>query len=761
MALSKTATDANSAMSLARLLIERGKLNEAGDLLAAVSSKEEVPPEFMFVRADLAVRRTDAADAYEVLSGIIRKWPAEFDRAMAMASDPAIAAAFRKFAEEKAGATPDDVHARLILAQLLIADGRRNEAIAILRDVVNKYPKLGPAHAALAVSLRAGKNWDETIKAADEAIANGVKSVGVCLAKADSHAALDQDEAAENAYLAAFEADKTSGEALFRLAELASRRGQYRRCEQLYRRVLDDVDPRHMLARERLVVHYLNRGDIDKCREYFGDFAALKLAGPSERVAGPCSPSRPARPTPPQGRLDEYLAALGEILKDYPNDAATHAEIARSHGAVNHYDDALASIDRAVDLDPDDVSARELKASLLAKLLRFHDAAVVVRSLLADRPRDLGYLQDLLRFADSEGDWDTAATLLREFLARDDLKAQRSAFTSMLINTLIHAERWDEAIEAAKKWLDDSPEDVLRRGMYLAALGRAGRHDEAVALAKDYLAKEPDNRVTQMTLLQRLQEAKRFTEAIQYTLSWLGDAPDDIDLNLALIRLCWSARKWDEAIEIARTNAERSESRTSFESLLGDTYRFARRYDEAIELYKERVAKWEKRRRKLETELRRAADPTKERKTLIELRESIAEAKQANYSLVGVLISAERYAQAERAINRLLRPELEAREGGQPFDQSMVIDLRNLLSEIYQDTDRLSQSVQQLEEIYKMDPEDPGINNNFGYTLVDSGLDLDRGERMIRFSLAQNPKSHASLDSLGWALASAAVSTMP
>ncbi len=60
--------------------------------------------------------------------------------------------------------------------------------------------------------------------------------------------------------------------------------------------------------------------------------------------------------------------------------------------------------------------------------------------------------------------------------------------------------------------------------------------------------------------------------------------------------------------------------------------------------------------------------------------------------------------------------------------------------------------MQQLEEILALTPQDPGINNDLGYTWADAGTHLDRAERMIRFAVGEEPRVYAYLDSLGWVL---------
>ncbi|MBX3397085.1 MAG: tetratricopeptide repeat protein [Phycisphaerae bacterium] len=749
--LSRSAADYGTMLSIARLLIERERYGEAESVLTRAAAQREVGIDAPLLLLELLARRGDFDGAVRLILDRLVQSPTSFNRAIEWTqrdwADDFLAAARRA-----AGKPASPGEARLLLGRLL-ADRREFSAAVIeLRAAVELGRTGVTTLEPLIVSLCGLKQWEAAIEVGTS-VGAAEPSSTILMALGDAYAALDLAEDAEQAYLSAFEADRASGEALFRLAELAQRRGQTRRAEQLLRRIVDEVDPKHMMARERLVVQFLNRGDFDNCRGYFSDFETLGLTGPPALRCAAMIGLVNSKAATPQTRLDEYLASLRQILVEYPDDADTYVEIARSYGAVNDDASALAAVEKALEIAPEHLSARELKANYLARLLRFHEAAEVIRTLLRDRPRDLSYLQDLLRFAQSEGDWDTTAALLRDFLARKELKDERHAFTSLLISVLNQANRFDEAVDVAKAWLDEAPDDIVRRSTLLSSLGRAGRHDEAIDLARSYLQTQPDNRMTQMLLLARLQEAKRPTEALQYALSWLEKAPDDIDLNMALIRLCWTARQWDEAAELARINAERSESRTTFELLLADTYQFARRYDDVIHLYKDRISQLTRRRREVEDELAQVvADPNKQRALLVRLRETISETRQANQRLIISLLTAERYDQAERIVNSLLLPELAARDAGRDYDLNIVIEMRYHLSEICQDTGRMNQAIQQLEAIYELDPEDPGINNNLGYILIEADGDLDRAERMIRLSLAQNPKSHAALDSLGWLL---------
>jgi tetratricopeptide (TPR) repeat protein len=238
-----------------------------------------------------------------------------------------------------------------------------------------------------------------------------------------------------------------------------------------------------------------------------------------------------------------------------------------------------------------------------------------------------------------------------------------------------------------------------------------------------------------MQLLAQLQAAKRTTEAIQTALGWLANRPSDPDLTAAVIRLCWTSKQWDDAIEVGRAAIEETDEPTRYETLLSQTLVHAGRFDEAIEMRREKIRRYERL-------MERAVGSVQE--TTLALRH-----RQAQYELIGALTSAEKYAEAERLIDSLLAPMRDANAG---FDLSYAIDLRNVLSEIYAQTGRTDQAIEQLETVYEFVPQDATANNNLAYNLADAGRQIERAEEMVRSALSENPNSAAALYTLGWVL---------
>ena len=597
-------------------------------------------------------------------------------------------------------------------------------------------------------SLIREKRWQEVITAADDAIAAGLQSADLYMLKGRAHDALDEYDGAEVALLEAFRLDRASPEPLYLLSESAERRGQRVRCEQLYRRILGEVDPRFAPAREQLVRLYLNEGRIERAMECFSGFERHEQVCPA---AARCQAYLNFRTNRGEDRLDAYRAELGRVVAEYPEDARTHIDLAMIHLASGEYEQALAMAEKAIDVAPDSLRALELKATVEAKLLRFGAATEVVGVLLKDRPRSVRYQQNLVDLALDKGDFDAAIRHLRRLLERGNLMAaggtpalpgeRRALFTGRLVEVLVLAGRFDEAVETAKQWLDDAPDDPRRRAGYLSVLSEADRHGEAIDIAAGWLAGDPTNTALRQRLVGQLAGAERYVEAQQHVLGWLADEPENAELHETLIRLCWMAEQWDGAIALAQTGAELTEHQARQENLLCRSYILAERYDEAVAFYQTKIGMLDLLRRRAE----RAGDSAGERIYY----EAV---KGSHREMLSTLIVAERFREAEQAANQLLLPEIERRDAGDDYDETLVMELRRRLATIHQLTDRPSQAAQQLEEIYKIQQRDPGINNDLGYTWADAGMYLDRAEQMIRFAVGERPRESAYLDSLGWVL---------
>jgi tetratricopeptide (TPR) repeat protein len=101
-----------------------------------------------------------------------------------------------------------------------------------------------------------------------------------------------------------------------------------------------------------------------------------------------------------------------------------------------------------------------------------------------------------------------------------------------------------------------------------------------------------------------------------------------------------------------------------------------------------------------------------------------------------------------RKINDPERAEqfLTAAEALSPRSREVLLELAAL----YEDMGRYDDSIRRIRTVYSNEPEDPSVNNFYGYILAVKGDSLEFAEELIRNALDKDPGNGYYLDSLGW-----------
>lgn len=721
-------------IAIARRLMDRAGRDRAEKIVTALLTSNPEDVEALQLRAELEFRRGACEAGIETLVRCLTLDELTYRNVMGellrlkLPADCDLMSAVGRVAER----SPKDPAPQFILAILSMSKDPGGEAaVTHCRRALKLNAAFAPAMVLMAMTSHDRQDWEETIRAADAAIEHGVRDAMIYRLKGEAHDALDEHEKAEAALLEAFRLNRKDAEPLFVLAQAAERRGQTARCEKLYRRILDDVDPKFTKARERLVRLLINSRNADKAREYVEDFTRLGQKSAAQARCRALLDLATSTLRDGRERLRGYQEQLRAIAREYPNDAATHLALAMSYEAADDIEHALVETEAALALDPEDSSVLERAADYRSRRLDFEGAVAAVQRLLRTRPRDLGYLQQRVRLALAQGDFDAAVETLRRILARDDPAEVKSAFVANLVAVLRSAGRTEECLETARTWWQQDRDDDDRRNLYLSALRSVERFDEAVNLVKKWLAEEPEDKELRRELIEQLVAADRLTEAQQWLIAWLEAEPDDRPMTRLLVFLFFQGRDWDSAIETIQTTMEDPLNREEFEELLALGYRFAGRFDDAVEIYRRRKAR----------------------------------AVRYMRGLVDTLVDAERFTEAEKELTAVLNPTAPAAQSPELAEVSNLMECRRDLARIFLLTNRPQQAFQQYEEIVsllekmgEMSPGSPrvredlvGMNNDLGYTYVDFGGPLEKAEKMIRSALGEQPINPAFIDSLAWA----------
>lgn len=701
-------------LKLTEVLAEHGKTDAAIDVLERMLAANPDRTDALQRLADLYLKDHQVDGFVQVLARLLHDPTVPNDGPAALldqaVADTSTGSRLLQAARNRAEQAPSDAAARSVYGRVLAATGRLDAAITELQRAVQLEPKSAANRVALARTLLAARQWAAAVEAADAAIAAGLRTSETLFIKGQAHLALDQLDDAETALREAYRLKRDSLDVMLAMADLAKRRRDFRLFEQIHTRIIEDLDPRYLPSREALIRLYLDAKQLQQARSLFAEFARLKLEGPA---VDRCDVL--IRFAAGELDLNAYRAVLRGLIEAHPDDIITRVYLMRSLGETKDYAQCLAAADPILTRDPDSIETQDLKATALMKLLRFEEAKAVLRDLLVAQPRNIKWQLELVEISLDQGHFDQAIARLRDMLKRDDLGQTRDLFTDQLIREYLLADRMDDAVQTAKDWLDDTPDDEYRRNIYLRTLSAADRHDEAVRTARQWLDDDPTGAEPRRQLILQLKAAEHHVEAQQVILSWLADDPDDEMLNLYLIDALWSDRQWESAIEISSVGAELPGQREGYRRWLARTYLLAGRFDEAIEHFQAEVS----------------ASPNED----------------SYQQLIIALVAAERFQEAESMINKLLGSVT-----GRGAQSPLVESLKGILATLCQRTHRLDKALHYLEELYAADPKDAGRCNNLGYTLVDTGRDLDRAEKLIRHAVGEEPRNSAYLDSLGWLL---------
>ncbi len=505
------------------------------------------------------------------------------------------------------------------------------------------------------------------------------------------------------------------------------RRGQRAEAQALLARFLED-NPKSVPARLMLARHYLQTNQIGPARAQLDLLAA-------------------EAPDDPQVLLLQLSLELPQSLAGEPIPAKT----ARA---------ALDKLQRVLAAQPSNQQAAMLKAALLINQKRYLEAADALEPLHQRKPQDfriagsyLGALAEAnaeqrasqavekivaaeklspemrLLVTDSLAKikhYQRAAELLDKWLSEPMEQGDLARLRFKALQVYEAAEAYDRAQKLIDEWIASAPGEAvvkLLRTQKLRTYARAKEFDQAIAYAKKLLRNEPDSDEPRRALLAVLAEAKAYEKAHAVADEWIaegGDADKLRYLKATKLMLFGQEGKFDELMRFGEKWIAEDADFPQANRLLISVLLEHKKYDPALKVARQWLAAQEK---------LAASAPEK--------AESLRDARQA---LVQVLLLAER--------------QREALEQAREFAQASPKDVSalRLLYLALSAADRSDEAVSVLEEMYKLDPDDAGTNNDLGYSWADRGIKLEKAEMMIRKALAERPDQVAFKDSLAWAL---------
>lgn len=615
-------------------------------------------------------------------------------------------------ADAIAAKTPDSYAIPYVIGLIAHRADRPQAAETWFSKTLQARSDFLPGYLSLAQLHLNRFEWSKALEVLDRADKAKLQAPSLTYLRAQAYDGMDDIAKAAQAYEKVIQADGKSVQAMVALGQLYERIGQRNKARQAYVQALK-VAPAHPVAGERLIRLLLAQGDVKEAGEQLREF---RQAGGEPRAVGRCLAVIISR-----GKMDQYRKLIRRLLDQHPRDVATLYDLATSYYSTHDYDQADEHAEKILEIKPGHQRARQLRAELARKRLDFDSAVKWYKGLLREHPNRGNWLVALAETYLDMQDYDKSAEIFEGLLKGAGKEGRSAAYRLRLITIHAAAKQYDRAVAQARAWLEAEPGNRTARRMLIEALHESGDHDQAIKLAEQWLASDDDAKDAdrqgqflherRSLLITTYVAAKRHDQALTKLVTWLEDDPK----NASLLRQLWlvlsDAKRLPEAIELCRNAVASADEPQMYQLMLAQTLLDADRYDDVLETLDE-------------------MGQTGRNELVSRLR-------------IMTLLEAKRY---DEAIEAAKRSAVRAQ------GDDARLSLARLLVLVHQRRGKMDLARKELEKIYEMQPKDPGVNNDLGYTWADEGLHLDKAEQMVRYALGEEPRSAAYMDSLGWVL---------
>ena len=269
-------------------------------------------------------------------------------------------------------------------------------------------------------------------------------------------------------------------------------------------------------------------------------------------------------------QLDAAMKVYAQLAAADPQDAQTQIHISEIQRRQGHYDEALATLEKAKAQLPDN-SDLKLELSYNQALVddalgRFDDAQKVLTSILASTAHPEG------KYSEQE-------------------KSNRSLFLDRLGSIYRDQNKTPEAVAAYKQMVDLGG-DFAVRGFQgeVDAYRDAHQWKEATVVAAEAAKALPSNTAIQTMYAGQLADTGKVDEGIALAKAQLKTNPEDRDVHVALAQIYIRLKRFKEAneeLDIASSTATKQEDKLYMYFLRGELYDREKMFDQAEAQFRE------------------------------------------------------------------------------------------------------------------------------------------------------------------------------
>ncbi|MBX2905592.1 MAG: tetratricopeptide repeat protein [Taibaiella sp.] len=441
---------------------------------------------------------------------------------------------------------------------------------------------------------------------------------------------------------------------------------------------------------------------------------------------------------------------LKQFLSKRPEVAAAHYELAKIYSEQKKTEPAMASIKKALALDPQNKWYKEAKAGILIANAHYVEAAEIYGELAKADKQDDEYPVLAAEFYERAGKRQDAINYLDMALARnpgdEDIQVHK-------MQLYLNMNQVENAVTVVKQMITDDP----KNGKYYKLLGEVydnnNMTDKAAALYDDISKKMPDDpsiQLGQATHYLATGDTPKYRTFVRKAITNTGM---ETEMQIELLKAYLSTMP-DEASALAEALplVAKLASQGTPDAQILDYYAAAlegnNMPDSAAVIYKKALA-LKPSEFSLWVRLMGNYQEKKYADSLIKYSERAMrlfpnQAIAHFYNGVGYMNKGN-YPSAIKAMNRALdlQPETEKEATAQIY---------STLADVYYSSKQYTLSDQTFDKALELDPTNATVLNNYSYYLSERGIRLDDAEKMSKKSLELRPDEINFLDTYGWIL---------
>lgn len=662
---------------------------------------------------------------------------------------------FLRLVTELTSRADADFATHLVLGITAAAAGQSDLAERLLALALEDQPGSPLVHIAWGRMLLRSYRWDEAREHAGAALEVAPDLAAAHFLMAEASAGLDEHEQAEESYKEALKRRPDDVAYLVAFAGYCRRVGELLAAQRYFQQAWL-LDPGNAEAIEELVDSYLEGGKIEIARDLVQQAEASNVPADTLRRI------RTAMRFIDRPLQDEHLAELTRQIEEHPSDVRTALKLAAGLFLHQRKDEALAVVQRVLAVDPENAHALNLKAHVQLRRLELDEAIGILEELNRRYPRRAVTLRLLADAYVAEFRLEEARAALQRLLELDLSEVERQQTRAQLLAVYVDFSEFEPALALVREWVEEDPNADTWARAEMSVLLSAGRENEALERAVRRL--EPTNR--------RVEEAAGRLEALSVRLrvdpddagmqAELEELENDLRRHLGVLmnrreeykEVCMQAGRYADLEAELRAWIEEQPELPGLREWLIEALLAMERPSEALRAAGEfrlqspadvlKVYSWRAQAYEAAGDIERAVE---ELTSLMEesfIRETPAALAQVRQQMILLLVGAGEVDQAIRYCDMWLHRTAES-------DKASRFEILMLKRFALLSADREDEVIEVSEELLELNPHEPGLNNDLGYTWVDRGQHLERALAMIKHAVASEPMNAAFLDSLGWA----------